>query len=273
MSRLRDLQCGVGKAVLGHDEDSIVSAIMDGGIAPASRLNIYRNHYNITLTEALKATFPVVCRLLDPRFFAYAANEFIKVSPPHQACLFEYGEEFPKFLAAFPPCAQLPYIGDIARLEWLINTALHSPALPAIDSRELVHLDSRDYPRLIFSLQPSLRLIGSSWPIDRIWHENKPGATGESIVDLDAGGCHLEVRQLGDDVVFRTLESAEFTLRAELARGRTLDEAIEAALARDRLFDTAHGLRRLFAEGLVTAFTLAPNPDAEPVPEGSSPKR
>ena len=272
MSRLRDLQCGVAKSVLGQDEDSIVSAILGDGMAPGSRLSIYRNHYNITLTDALKATFPVVCRLLDARFFAYAANEFIKTTPPRQACLFEYGEGFPNFLAAFPPCAQLPYIGDVARLEWLINLALHSPGLPSIDSRELAHVDSRDYPRLVFSLQPSLRLIESKWPIDRIWHENKPGAEGEGVVDLNVGGCHLEVRQSGDDVIFRSLEVAEFVLRTELAGGGTLNEAVEAALARDRLFDTAHGLRRLFAEGLVTGFVLAPNSGAEIAPRAPAPK-
>ncbi len=262
MSRLRDLQCGVGKAVLGSDEDSIVAAIAGDGLAPAQRLSIYRNHYNTSLAEALKATFPVVCRILDPRFFAYAASEFIKVSPPRRACLFEYGEGFPEFIAAFPPCAHLSYIGDTARLEWLINAALHSPALAPIDSRDLAHLGASDYPRLIFALQPSLRLIESPWPVDRIWHRNKPDAEGDGAVDLGAGGCRLEIRQLGEDVVFRSLEAGDFALRCELAKGRSLDEAVASALARDPLFDTAHGLRRLFAEGLVTGFALAPNPGA-----------
>ncbi len=260
---LHDLQCGVGQAVLGGDEESIVAAILGDGLDPAQRLNIYRNHYNTSLGEALKATFPVVCRVLDPRFFAYAASEFIKAFPPRQVCLFEYGEEFPAFLESFPPCAQLAYIGDLARLEWLINGALHSPALPAIDSKDLAHLGTAEYPQLIFALQPSLRLIESRWPIDRIWHENKPGAQGEGAVDLNAGGCHLEVRQLGEDVVFRALEAGEFALRGELAKGRILESAVEAALARDPLFDAAHGLRRLFAEGLVTGFTLAPNPGGD----------
>jgi hypothetical protein len=264
MSKLRELQCGVGQAILGQDESSIVSAILGDGLEPAQRLAIYRNHYNTSLIEALKATFPVVCRLLDPRFFAYAASEFIKQSPPRQVCLFEYGDDFPDFLALFPPCAKLVYIGDVARLEWLINSALHSCALTAIDGRDLAHLSSADYPRLILALQPSLRLIESPWPIDRIWHQNKPGAAGEGMIDLDAGGCRLEIRQRGEDVVFRPLEAGEFALRDSLAKGRNLESSVEAALAQDPLFDTAHGLRRLFAEGLIVGFSLAPNPQVAP---------
>ncbi len=263
MSRLRELQCGVGQAVLGHDEESIVAAIQGDGLPPAARLGIYRNHYNASLAEALKATFPVVCRVLDPRFFAYAASEFIKAFPPRQVCLFEYGEGLPAFLESFPPCAQLAYIGDVARLEWLINSALHSPALPPIDSKDLAHLEPADYPRLILALQPSLRFIESRWPIDRIWHENKPVAEGDGAIDLGAGGCRLEIRQLGDDVIFRPVEPGEFTLRSALLKGHTLDLAVGATLADDPLFDTAHGLRRLFAEGLITGFTLAPDHGAD----------
>ena len=261
MSKLHDLQCGVGRGVLGKDEDSIVSAIMGDGLDPAARLNIYRNHYNTSLTEALKATYPVVCRLVGERFFAYAASEFIKASPPRQVCLFEYGESFAEFLAVFPASADLVYLPDVARLEWLINQALHAPAPAPIDAGDLAHLDAADYPRLVFALQPALRLIDSAFPIDRIWRLNQPTTEEAGSVDLSAGGCRLEIRQLGEDVVFRPLDSGEFALRAALARGRTLEVAVEAALAQDPMFDTAQALRLLFAEGLVIGFTLAPPPN------------
>src|SRR5262249_24550172 len=100
---------------------------------------------------------------------------------------------------------------------------------------------------------------------------NKPGVESDGTVDLTAGGCHLEIRQLGEDVVFRSLESGESALRIELAKGRTLEAAVDTALARDRLFDTAHGLRRLFAEGLLTGFTLAPNQGAAPTEPAPKP--
>jgi hypothetical protein len=260
MYTLRELQCGVSRGVLGKDEDSIVSAIMGDGLDPAARLNIYRNHYNMSLREALKATYPVVCRLVDERFFGYAASEYIKSSPPRQVCLFEYGEGFPDFLAAFPPCANLPYLADVARLEWLINSALHAPAEAPLDVADLGHLEASDYPWLIFALQPAHRLIESAFPIDRIWHLNKPGAMEEGSVDLGAGGCRLEIRQSGEDVVFRPLESGEFALRAALARGRTLEAAVDAALAQDPPFDMAPALRRLFGEGLVIRFAVAQPP-------------
>jgi hypothetical protein len=46
-----------------------------------------------------------------------------------------------------------------------------------------------------------------------------------------------------------------------LANGRTLRAAVEAALAQDPMLDAALALRRLFGEGLVVGFTLAPPPN------------
>ena len=56
------------------------------GSDPAARLAIYRHHVSATLTEALEATYPVVVRLVDRRFFAYAADQFIRRHPPTGPC-------------------------------------------------------------------------------------------------------------------------------------------------------------------------------------------
>ena len=137
MSGLRELQSAVGRAVLGHDEPSLADAIEGDGMAPAARLQIYRHHYKSSLAEALKAIYPVVCRLVDERFFAFAAHEYIKSSPPRRVCLHEYGADFAEFLAGFPPCRELVYLPDVARLEQQINAALHSPAEEALGTRGL----------------------------------------------------------------------------------------------------------------------------------------
>jgi Putative DNA-binding domain len=60
------------------------------------RLQIYRNHAILTLTGALKATFPVVCRLMDERFFRYAAREYIRESLPSRP------SALPSMTGAFP---------------------------------------------------------------------------------------------------------------------------------------------------------------------------
>jgi len=250
---LRDLQLAMGRSVLGHDETSLADAIVGDGIAPESRLRIYRHHYEISLTEALKAIYPAICRLVDERFFGYAAHEYIKAHPPRRPCLHEYGESFADFLASFPPCRTLAYLADVARMEWRINASLHAPSEPPLAADAFRDVAIGDYPRLVFRLLPSLGYLESPWPIDRIWSGR------EEAVDLGEGGCRLEIRQRGEEVVFACLDKPQFVLRRALLAGERLESAVAGALAADPHFDLAMALKRLLGEELVTGFSLAPD--------------
>ena len=260
MTALRELQSAIGRAVLGLDEASIVTAIHGDGLEPAARLGIYRHHYLTSLTEALKAIYPVICRLVDERFFAYAAHGFIDRAPPREPCLFEYGATFPDYLAELPAAASLVYLPDVARLEWAINAALHAPAEPPVLATGFAEVPMADYPRLVFRLQPSLRLLASDWPVDRIWQANQPENENVGGVDLDEGGCRLEIRQQGDAVVFRRLDAAEFEFRNVLAEGSSLEAAAAAMLVHEPSFDLAAALGRLISEGLIAGFQTSPDP-------------
>ena len=107
MSSPRKLEHDFAAALLGGPEDLVVAEIQADGLDPAARLAIYRHHVLATLTEALEATYPVVVRLVDRRFFAYAADQFIRRYPPAGPCLFEYGEALADFLATFPASRHL----------------------------------------------------------------------------------------------------------------------------------------------------------------------
>ncbi len=252
MSTLRDLQSAIGRSIRGGIEPAVLANIQAGGIDPAARLRIYRHHYQSSLTEALKEIYPVVCRLVDERFFAFAAHAYIGAAPPRRVCLHEYGADFPEFLAGFPPCRELAYLADVARLEQLINQSLHSPAKPGIDAAAFAGIAPENYGALVLELEPSLRYLESRWPVDRIWLANQPGQEGR--VDLAEGGCRLEIRQQGETVVFRRLEAGELELSRALHAGAPLESAAATALERDPQLDLAMAIRRLLAEGLVAGF-------------------
>src|SRR5262245_31968392 len=122
MPSLREVQARFAEGLLG--DDTVIADLVAGdGLEPRARLAVYRHHVLTTLTAALEAAFPVVCRLVDGRFFAYAADAFIRRHPPAGPCLDEYGGAFPDFLADFGPCASFRFLPDVARLEWAAHVA------------------------------------------------------------------------------------------------------------------------------------------------------
>ena len=245
-------------ALLEQDDGTLAALVADDGMTAADRLAVHRNNLRISLTDALRATFPVVCRLVDERFFGYAAHEFLTASPPRRACLADYGVDFADFLAAFPPCRELTYLPDVARLEWLLHVAAHAADAAPLPPSSLAVVAAADTLRLIFRLAPSLGFLASPWPVDRIWRLNQPGVDSDEAIDLAASGVHLEVSRQSGDVVLRPVAAAGFAFRRAIAGGASLVSAATAALAADGEFDLGAAIAELFRDGAVVAFTLAP---------------
>jgi len=253
MSSLERVQRRICAAIAGDADAELLSVIEPSDIAPAARLQIYRNHAFLTLIEALKAIYPVVCRLVDERFFSYAAHEYVRETLPSAPCLTEYGDSFPDFLAAFPACRGLAYLPDVARLEWAVNGALHAAEAPPIGAESLRASTPAEAPALRLTFHPSYRLMSSPWPVDRIWSAHQPGGDPEAEIDLDAGPVRLEIFRREDRVVIGALTPASHAFRSVLAGGAHLEAATEAALAADPLFDLPLTLRSLFDAGLIVA--------------------
>jgi hypothetical protein len=256
MSTLLELQAQLRRAVLGGDAAEIVAAIRGDGLDPAARVGIYRNHAFATLGASLQETFPVVCRLVDKRFFAYAAHEYLREHPPHSRCLAEYGAGFADFLVDFEPCKALPYLADVARFEWALNIAATLREAPPLSPRALAAVPADKAGYVGLHLQPSARYLASPWPVDAIWRANQQNEV--PAVDLTSGGTNLEIRLAGDTVTWRRLDPTTFAFRTALANGLLLAAAMAAAILQDPAFDLASEVQQVFAEGLAVDYRLAP---------------
>jgi hypothetical protein len=256
MSELAQLQTAFTRALL-HGETAVAAAVLGDGLVPEARLALYRHHVVSTLTEVLQAAYPVVCRLVDARFFAYAAAEYIRQQPPNGPCLFEYGATFASFLADFPPCHSLSYLPDVARLEWALHTVWEAEDAEPLALACLQQFAPEELGRLTFAFAPAVSYLESPWPIGRIWQVNQPDADPNDTVSLDAGGAHLEIQRLADEAVFHQLEPGTFAWRSALAAGQCLQEAFAAACMVAPQFCLTTALQTLFADGLIVHVSVA----------------
>ncbi len=255
MLSLLDVQRGFRAALLGGDSVAVAALIADDGIEAADRLDVHRNNVISSLSSVLKATFPAVCRLVDERFFGFAAHEFIRTHPPRHPSLAEYGDGFGDFLAGFSPCRDLPYLPDVARLEWRLHKSADAPDSARLALHALRDIPAGDTPRLCFALAASYFYLGSRWPIDRIWHANQRDPGDE--INLGSGGAWIEIRRHADAIELRPLPQAIFAFRQRIQAGQTLAEATEGALTCDADFDLNSALVALFADGAVASFFLS----------------
>lgn len=215
------------------------------------RFGVYRNNVKASLAAALAARFPVVERLVGEEFFTAMALVFIEQHPPRSPVLAEYGAAFASFLEEFDPAADLPYLPDIARLEWVRHVAFHSADAGAVDVGRLAELPPEALDSVRLGLHPAMAVIASPWPIVSVWTTNTHDATPEAPAADWTSETALVTRPHLDVLVQRLPPGADL-LVAELAQGIALGAAAEAASRAHEGFDLATTLSTLFGAGAIT---------------------
>jgi hypothetical protein len=110
---------------------------------------VYRNTSARGAVEALRASYPTVDALLGADMFTEVALDFRRGTPPASPVLSAYGAGFPAFLARQPWTSELPYLADVARLDWLWLESLLAaaadtmPITPGPQSRIMLHPAAR----------------------------------------------------------------------------------------------------------------------------------
>ena len=248
--RLNDLQRAMRERVLDRSPDRRDAMLLDRidgyGLAPSQRLQVYRNNCLISLTEALKATYPVLHRLVGEGFFRTAAVAFIQAHPPEEPRLSAYGGAFAAFLENYPPASKLVYLPDVARLEWSLNAAWHAPDANALTPPEMAQAAETE---TLLRLHPACQLLESPWPIEQIWRANQPDGDADALIDLDRGGGPLLVYRQEFDVAMAAITRGELVMLQSFARGATIESAAADAIAADSSFDLAAGLAAALIRG------------------------
>lgn len=237
------------------DRDDSAAATMLAAHVPADRLNIYRNTFVTGVTKALRLSYPAVQRLVGAEFFDGAAALFIARHPPGAACLDEYGADFPQFLRDFQAAASLPYLPDVARLEWAVNRAIHAVDVEPLDPARLSALPPEDQIRVCFVPHPSISLLRVDGPADVIWRGVLSGDDAAlAAVDLDAGPVGLLVERRAAGVEASRIDAAAWRFVTALCEGRPLAAVFaEAAGIRAEALLAEH-----LAAGRFIDFRLAP---------------
>lgn len=248
-----------------EDATDVLAHLDDGRFGAARHLQVYRNNTFANLTDALAAIHPVVKKLVGEGFFAFAADRFIRRHPPRAGNLHDFGGGFADFLRAFEPARSLPYLPDVARLEWAWHESFHAADAKPLAAARLATLHETPHAKLRCALHPAVRLVESDYPILAIWQANQDGEAGKGTINLDDGGDRLLVHRPALDVLIEPLGAGEWALLSGIATGATLVAACETALAAEPGLDLARTLQHCIERAIIVDITTTdPQPGETP---------
>lgn len=231
MSSLHEWQSEFAAALLGRTGDP--------GLA------VYRGNVFGNWAQALAGAYPIVRKIVGEEFFEGLARAYAREHPSASGDLNEYGERLADFVAVFRHTQDLPYLPDVARMEWLAHCAYYAQDAQPF-SLEVVNESSR------LALTPPCALLASDWPLARIWTVHQDDYEGEIDVDLDSGRDRILVHRPRWRALVRSLAPGDYRFLEFARERRTLGEALEAAAAADPAFDASLALAGWVDAGVIT---------------------
>ena len=227
-----DFQHGFTKALLDPQEPVPSYAVGFEGERVQKRFNVYRNNVISSLMEALAQGFPFVCRLVGEDFFKAMARDYARAHPPLSPVMVYYGADFPEFIASYTAAHSLPYLCDVARLEYARREAYFAKDAVLLSADWATKEEPSTLYGLKLDLHPSLRVIESVYPIYDLWAKYH----GELDKALGKNGQTVLVSRPQFEVITRFAPCSAKLFFSFLGK-KSLGEAVEATLKKEAQAD------------------------------------
>ncbi|MNB83139.1 hypothetical protein PS726_01860 [Pseudomonas fluorescens] len=243
---LESFQDAFVDALYGAESSEMMALTRQPGFA------VYRNTVLKGAIDALLANFPTIERLVGTDWLRSAAAIHARLSPPTDARLLYYGADFPDFLDGFEHAREMPYLGDVARLDLLWTQVHCADEEPVIEMSALAHLHPTDFPSLRLTPRASCRW---AWlpdcPAYTIWRINREQLRMPDELNWQGEGALLT--RNGGRVHWQAASAADCAFLDACATHLPLDLAVDKAVGVEPTLNLENLLICLVSAGAFTA--------------------
>ncbi len=208
----------------------------------------------VSLIEALAATFPAARRITGEEFFRAMARFHIRETPPNSPLLFEYGRDFPAFIAAYKYAQDMPWLADVARIERAWLDAYHAADAEPLSPAALAAVPVERLDDVALRPHPSARIVRSRFAAVTIFAANRVSDPFDTI----NGGEPEDalIARPGFEVEVRRLPVGGADFLSSLMEGETLGRAVDAALQACPSFDIGTAVAGMLEAGAFTTLEI-----------------
>lgn len=186
------------------------------------------------------------------------ARFHVRGTPPRSSLLFEYGRDFPDFIARYEYAQGMPYLADTARIERAWLDAYHAADVPPLAAQALGAIPPDLLADVVFVPHPATRIVRSRFPAVTIFAANRQdGPVGriEASVPEDA-----LVTRPDQEVTVRRLPPGGAAFLMRLLSGRSLGDAGASAFNAAPGFDLAANIAGMIEAGALSALHVGDQP-------------
>jgi hypothetical protein len=254
---LAELQRSLASQVLEgsgeHDEGLVRAVEVPPGVDVGARLAVYTGGYAARIRESVLEAYPAISKILGVGSMASLLERYRPRVPNGWCNLNFVGRALPDFLDSDPIADELPFLPDLARLEWCVFECFHARLEEPIDLAFAADWDLDDWASARIGFQPGVALVSSAWPIHAL-RAAREGERSEIDVALLGRPQSVWIFRQGFEVVTEPLDDVEAQAAGDLLEGRLLGEVMSEMEAAGTDPGAVLGLfSRMSALGLITA--------------------
>jgi hypothetical protein len=142
---------------------SIFSA--NSALHPLSGVQVYHNNFIENGIRALSISFPTLHYLVDEPDFRAIAKAYLLDVPKTQFDWADYGAEFADFILHEPKLRELPYLSEVAELDYLVAQSDRFGDIE-FDAESFGLLNSGELENLQFVMAPGFQIAHFIFPVE-----------------------------------------------------------------------------------------------------------
>jgi len=169
MPGLADLQTRFIDFLSGKSGLITCSVAEQGNIDAGTRLNIYRNAYQIRLKQALETDHEMLGIYLGDELFELMATGYIAAHPSSFTSLRHFGDRLPEYLKQAEPFYAHPIASELAFFERRLLDVFDAPDSQRVPLSALREIPPGDWPNMKLRFHPSTRLFAAGWNSIESW--------------------------------------------------------------------------------------------------------
>ncbi|MCV2401802.1 DNA-binding domain-containing protein [Marinomonas sp. C2222] len=242
------------KAALFSDDTGFYNEMSAATLAEQeARMNVYRNNVVVSLVDALGDIFPVSRTVVGEEFFHAMARVYVMENQPNSPVISEYGGNFSDFIRQFEPAKGVPFLADLAALEYAMLTLTNSEEFETLEHEAISQAFSsvEDPSGLTLSLPPTTQILESPFALGSLYRAHfSDDQQSLNQIDINKAEYLLLVKShLYSQLHVLSRDEALFI------KGLTQNKNLEEALPESETFDLGEVLAKLIQWKVITAIT------------------
>jgi hypothetical protein len=198
----------------------------------SDRLSIYAEAYFSRIVESLEADFPRLRAVLGEFPFQKLAADYLKAFPSRSYNIGEVGKNLPAFTTEYQATENIPFLPELASLEWELIESFYAPNAPAFDPATVAEL-AEHWELLLVTLEPAAKVLRSKWPLDLFWawdnEQNLPCSVEASdecafLLWRQSGSVYLEKISPSEALALEALQKGETISRCLTLLSRQMEQ-------------------------------------------------